>query len=184
MGVVLHGEERKKMKLKNCNLKECLQQKQKVILNRWFETILELYPPETAKFLKQEENQFANPVGTAFYRQAAGLYEGLARGAATGELHSILEELIKIKAVYDSSPSQAIAFIFKLKDVVRDQLGKEISEGYVSETELQEMDKWLDELALLAFDKYMEAREQIYQAKVNEIKRKYHMVQRLSNACG
>ena len=49
-----------------------LENKQK-LLQRWFDDLLESYPPETARMLKKESNQFANPVGHAALTGMDGL---------------------------------------------------------------------------------------------------------------
>ena len=82
---------------------------------------------------------------------------------------SHLDQVIRIRAVQDFSPAQAVGFIFLLKKAVREQLEKDIREKRLSE-EISLFESKIDELALLSFDIYMKCREKIYEIRVNEVK--------------
>jgi len=148
---------------------DIFESRKEAIVGKWCQVMLASYPPETARFLKEERNQFANPVGTTIYRGLEGLYEEILRGKeGDGEkVRACLDSIIRIRAIQDFSPSQALVFIFQLKQVIRQELagaarGKSFS--------LQELEDRLDNLALLAFDIYMQCREQLYDLRVKEFK--------------
>jgi len=80
--------------------------------------------------------------------------------------------------VQDFSPSQAIGFIFLLKKAIREVLESGIRGKPVLE-EWMEFQSRIDQLALLAFDVYMECREKICEIRVNEAKAEREMAFRL-----
>jgi hypothetical protein len=84
-------------------------------------------------------------------------------------VYSYLNDIIRIKAVQDFTPSQAVSFLPLLKKVVRDELGSDIQRQHFSE-ELAAFESQIDNLALLSFDIYMKCREKIFELRVNEIK--------------
>lgn len=154
------------------HVKDILTLRKRAILERWYEQILALYPPETARFFREEKDRFANPVGTTIYQGLEGLYEELLKGINGGEINreragGHLDNIIRIRAIQDFSPSQALAFIFQLKRVIRQELAGTLQEKSLS---LQELEDRLDNLALLAFDIYMQCREQLYDLRVKEFK--------------
>jgi hypothetical protein len=75
-----------------------------------------------------------------------------------------------VRSVQEFTPSQAISFIFCLKEAVREELKEELQDTNLL-TELAVFDAQIDQLALFAFDIYVKCREQIYELRVNEIKR-------------
>ena len=65
------------------------------------------------------------------------------------------------------APSEAVRFIFQLKSVVRSTLARTQQEP-VSAEELISFESSIDDLALFAFDLYMQCRETIYDIKAKE----------------
>ena len=80
-----------------------------------------------------------------------------------------LDEILRIRAIQDFTPSQALAFIFLLKNVIREELAPELTSGQYSQ-ELQELEARIDGLALLGFDVYTQRRELLNQVRVDEIR--------------
>ena len=80
-----------------------------------------------------------------------------------------LDHIIRIRSVQDFSPSEALAFIFTLKQAVRGVFKKEIKEKRFRE-ELERFESRIDRLALLAFDTYVQCREKLYELRVKEVK--------------
>ena len=59
--------------------------------------------------------------------------------------------------------------MFQLKKVIREKLGNEIREHGLTD-ELLLLESKIDDLALLAFDIFMQCREQVYELRANEVK--------------
>ncbi len=138
------------------------------ILNKWFDLTIETYPEETARFLKNKKNRFANPVGYILSQEIEPVLDGLFKGVDLETLRPFLENIIRIRAVQDLSASQALAFIFLLKQAFREELEQEIQESRVGR-DLLALESRIDAVALFAFDIFMKCREKIYDLKANEI---------------
>jgi hypothetical protein len=148
------------------------------ILQRWFQLVVDGYPSGVGRFLASETDLFANPVGQTLRRQCEALLCGLLAGSAPGDLTAALDDIVRIRAVQDFSPSQAVGFVFLLKRAVREQAGD--APGPELARELTELDGRIDGLACQAFDIYMSCREKIYELKANEIRnRTYKLLERL-----
>ena len=150
-------------------LQELLRRKRPAILQRWRELLLETYAPDASRFFQEERDPFANPVGATISQALAGLYDELLLGAPAERISPRLEDIIRIRAVQDFSPSQAVGFVFLLKAALREQLAGE-EQGPAMAQELAEFDSRIDALALLAFDLYQQCREQIFEIRVKEAK--------------
>ncbi|ODA40100.1 RsbRD N-terminal domain-containing protein [Desulfosporosinus sp. BG] len=151
-------------------LRDLLEQKKASILKRWFEAIIETYPIDTSGFLKKQKDQFANPVGYTVSLGIESMLEALMEGNEFNEELPFLDDIIKVRAVQDFSPSKAMSFVFLLKKVVREELEKEIKQSQLSD-DLLEFESKIDNLALLSFDKYIKCRELIYKLKTDELQR-------------
>ena len=75
--------------------------------------------------------------------------------------------MIRIRAVQDLSPAEAVGFVFDLKPIVRKILGPEPAPAAKDEIDLEEK---IDRLALAAFDVYMKCREQMWSIRAREIR--------------
>ena len=145
--------------------------------------ILETYPPDAAKFFKQEGNCFANPVGYTLLGEIEPLYRELLEGLDAEKISPFLDRIIRIRAIQDFSPSEAVAFVYFLKKVIREELASEIHENRLYE-DLLKFDSRIDELALIAFDTYMQCREKIYEIRVDEVRnRVFSLLKRADLIC-
>ncbi len=154
------------------NLVDLLTKKQAVILERWFQWLLETYPAETARFMREEKNRFANPVGSSVYQGIEGLCQELLQGMEPDRVYPFLDTIVRIRAVQDFPPSRAVAFIFALKKVILEELESEIRGGQISVEELLEFESRIDNLALFSFDIYTQCREKVSQIRIDEIKKR------------
>jgi hypothetical protein len=151
------------------SLNHLLMQRKTAIVKKWFISAIETYPPDTAKFLKSQKDPFANPVGRTIYHGLEGLFDELLKEMDHKIIHSLLDPIIRIRAIQNFSPSQAASFIFFLKDAVRATIEKENPDANLF-NELLLYESKIDELGLMAFDLYMKCREKIYELKANEMK--------------
>jgi hypothetical protein len=151
------------------NLTDLLIQKKPLIVGKWLTLIYESYPPETAIFLKKEKDRFDNPMGSSISESIQALYDTLAGGLGTEKALAALDGIVSIRALQDFSPSKALAFIFLLKNVIREALAKELRNGDLA-GELLELESRIDGLALLGFDVYTKRRERLAEIRINEMK--------------
>jgi hypothetical protein len=138
-------------------------------VDHWLQLFYDSYPPETAIFLKKEKDKFDNPVGYGISRGLNGLFEALVQEMEAEQLLAALDEIIRIRALQDCSPSQALAFVFLLKNVIREELAEELEQQNLV-AELLDLESRIDGLALLGFDVYTKRREKLYEIRVNEVK--------------
>ncbi len=150
-------------------LNNLLVRKKAAIISKWFAMVIETYPSDTAQFLRSQKDPFANPVGRTVYHGLENLFDQLLTGMDLDSLTACLDPIIRIRAVQNFNPSQAVGFIFFLKDVIRTHLDKEIAAEQLA-GELVLFESKIDALILMAFNLYMQCREKIYELKANEVK--------------
>ena len=150
------------------NLKQHLTEKKAAILKKWFDAVADTYAADTAGFLKKQKAQFTNPVGYTLAEGLEGLFDALLQGMIPDTVKTFLDGIVRIRAIQEFEPSEAVAFIFQLKKVVRQELGAEILQQPGMTEGLVSFDSAIDDLALFSFDIYIKCREKIYELKANE----------------
>lgn len=144
-----------------------------VIVQRWLDEILATYGKEASLAFGRQKNQFANPVGHTLREGIRVLFDALLYDPTGDDLERVrqhLHDIIKIRAVQQFTPSQAINFIFQLKQIVRDEMGTKITDPLFLR-ELAVLEDRIDRLAQDAFDIFVQCREQLLELRVNELKR-------------
>ena len=146
---------------------EALSNKKKEILSLWIERTLDSYT--APGFFKSSKDPFANPVGVNIASGLANLLELLL---CKGELQAYrkpLDQVVRIRAVQDFTPSQAMAPFLELKWVVKQVLsGDKKTQSLL--VLLDPLDCEIDRMALAAFDIFSECREQLYRNRIRELK--------------
>ncbi|MFA6053799.1 MAG: RsbRD N-terminal domain-containing protein [Thermodesulfovibrionales bacterium] len=151
------------------NFKDLLAKRKSAIRKKWFDAVIDDYPTDSSDFLRKQKDRFLNPVGQTLLENINGLLDEIILNADSEKVYPYLNDIIKIKAVQDFSPSKAVSFIYLLKRVIREELESDIEKNKLTE-ELKSFETQLDNLVLLAFDVYMKCRERIFDLRVNEIK--------------
>ena len=150
------------------SLKNVLKEKKSTIVKKWFDADLETYHENARGPLGKREAQFTNPVGYNLSQGIEGLFDATLEGLIPDDVSRFLDDMIRIRAVQDFTPSQAVAFIFEAKKIVRKELASELLRDPRMREELEVWDSAVDDLVLFAFDIYMQCREKIYDLKANE----------------
>lgn len=158
--------------------KEFLAKNRERIVRAWFEDILATYPEETSRFVRSEKNPFLNPVGSTIKEGIEGIIDWmLGSSDKEEEVFTFLDRIIRIRAIQEFKPSEAIGFVWSFKSVVRSE--SKASNDVISEDSLRNLDTAVDSLMLKAFDIYMACREQLYELRVQEVKnRTFRLLQR------
>ena len=166
-------------------IRDQLRSRKDALVERWLDEVLDTYPDRGAELFRQQQDPFANPVGHALKTSTRGIVESLLSGSPDdGAVRRHLNEMIKVRAVQQFAPSEAVGILFRLKSAIRAELA-EAPEDPESSAELTELDQDIDRIALLAFDVFVQHREQIYQLRVNEMKRRVSwVVERLNRGAG
>ncbi len=140
-----------------------LRKNREAILGDWLEATIQSYPVETAQFLRRGNDPFSNPVAFHAAESLGRLFDGLVSNADGDEMAAALDEMLRVRAVQEFSPAQAVAFIFEVKPVIEKRV-----DSAVSASEVLSFHGKIDRLALLAFDVYARCREQLYQVRLND----------------
>jgi len=150
------------------DIKALLLRRRGPIIGRWFDLILEAYPADTANFLKEEQDRFANPAGYTISHGLETLFDELAREADSANVITTLDGVMRIWAVQDFSAFQTLTFVFLLKKAIREELEGELTKGEALREYLA-FESRIDAVSLCAFDIYVKAREEVHKARVREI---------------
>jgi hypothetical protein len=151
---------------------EALAEKKRLISSEWLRRVLQTYPDESCRLLRLEKDPFRNPVGHALREGLPVLVEEILGGMRRDRIAPVLDSLVRIRAVQDFTPGQAVSFVFLLRDIVRKHL-----EDHQDAREAAE--QRIDELAVLAFDVFMTCREKLWEIRANELRRGMYMQARL-----
>jgi len=181
-----------------------LELKKEEILKKWFESTINSYPEDTAKFLKKSKNQFDNPVGSSTLQSLENTFRAILEMKISknykysqdiveqNKIENALDPVIRIRAVQNFSASEAVAFVFELKNIVKSTVGKfhdqDNSKEFGKSFNSQELNKTsnsesssyelfehkVDLVALAAFNRFMKCRENIFLLKATEAKRRIH----------
>ncbi len=148
-------------------LPEALKNKEEDILSVWTERTLDSYT--SSGFFKRSKDQFANPVGANITQGLTGIFQLLLAEAEPKEFAEPLDQVIRIRAVQEFTPAQAVAPVLELKWVVKQVFSADKEyRGMLSE--LAAFDCDVDRLALAAFDMFMACRDRLYNARIRELK--------------
>jgi hypothetical protein len=138
------------------------------IAERWLTRMLRTYPDQSARFFKESRDPFGNPVGHT-YKEAAGiLVDELLGSMDVARVTAALGRIIEIRAVQDLGPGAALKFLFELKEILGDEPGPDL-DVYL---------RRIDDMALIGFETYVQCRERVCEARVNEARRSVYVLQR------
>lgn len=156
-------------------LMEALAAKKSAIVQEWLARTLQTYPEHTSRFLAHEKDPFRNPVGHSLKAALPLLFDELLGEMNASRITPVLDGVVRIRAVQDFTAGQAVAFIFLLKRVIREELIREIQGGADGEA-LAAVEGRIDEMALLAFDLFIQCRERLYEIKAHEVRRRFEVL--------
>lgn len=154
-------------------LPDLLAQNKKSILKKWFDQVVWTYPPDTAQFLKERKDPFANPVGRAIISGLEDLFDALAEGKGRSALLDAVDPIVRVRAVQAFTPSKAVAFVYFLKHILDEDLLSQVEQDG-RQAEYRDLMLRIDEAVLAAFDRYVECREKIFELRVNEEKNRVY----------
>ncbi|GFK94103.1 hypothetical protein NNJEOMEG_01942 [Fundidesulfovibrio magnetotacticus] len=153
------------------SVEKLLAEHREAIVQDWHHLILDTYPPETAKLWKKGGDPFHNPVGARIVEAAKACMDYLVDGREhLDRAIEELDQLIRVRAVQNFTPSQAAGFIFLLKKAIRERLWHQLKtlgawEQFVA------LESRIDGLALASLDLYSKCREKLNEIKLNDLRR-------------
>ncbi|WP_207264236.1 RsbRD N-terminal domain-containing protein [Desulfovibrio sp. Huiquan2017] len=147
-----------------------LAERKAELSQKWADLVLKTYPKETQKVWSRQKDRFQNPVGAAIIEATGELIDHLIEWQDAGRIAESLDKLIRIRAVQDFSPSQAISFVFLLKKLLRDEFFQPMKKDGTLD-ELLRFEAKVDNLAMMSFDIYSKSRDEVFRFRVEEVKR-------------
>lgn len=147
-----------------------LAERKAELATKWAELVLQTYPTETQKVWTKQKDRFQNPVGAAIIEATGELFDQLIDWQDAEVIAKSLDKLIRIRAVQDFTPSQALSFVFLLKKLLRDEFFKAMEKDGTLDSLLR-FEAKIDNLAMMSFDIYTKSREEVFRFRVDEVKR-------------
>ena len=157
-----------------------LHQKRRDLIQKWTADAVAVFPADAAKFLKSVKDPFANPAGTTIATEIAFLFDALLAGLSPGEISPRLDRIIQLSSVQDIAPSRAVSFVFKLKEILRKELGELLRDPRILEQYL-EFDARIDRLALCAFDSHAGLQQRLADIRVREVRNQVATLLRMTD---
>lgn len=162
------------------DLLQRLTERKTELARKWGDLVLGTYPEETQAVWKGKKNKFSNPIGTSIDQGTTALFDLILEWNDVDAINRELEILVKIRAIQNYKPSKALVFVHLLKKLIREEyMDKLAAEGRLEE--LLKFETRVDNLALLAFDLYAEARELVFESRVKEVKNAQYNLLRRAN---
>ena len=152
-------------------LKDLLAENKNLILQRWFDRLLEDYPPEARGFLRENKSPYSNPIGFTLRKGMEGVLAVVLEPGSGGAVRAILEPVMKVRAVENLSLPQGGKFILPLREVIAEVV-KEAAREEDSGQERLDLNSRITHLALLAMNLYSECRERVNRLRIEERERR------------
>jgi len=149
---------------------DLLEERKDTIVERWVDAVLSAYPSESAALFQAQRDPFANPLGHSVREGTKGVFQTILDGMDREELRTHLDKIVRIRAVQQFTPSEALSFVFSLRSIVQDVI-PEAETDVRYRKGLTEMNHTIDEVALAAFELYAARREEVSQLRISEVKR-------------
>jgi hypothetical protein len=153
-------------------MNDLLEQRRKEILNKWTHGVLDTYPAESTPFLKDEDDRFRNPVGYTIEKGLERIYGGLVAESFDVGVKEAIEDIIRMRAVQQFSPSEAVGFMIPLKGIIRGAVEVTRKASVADSSEfgalLTRTEREIDRMTMFAVDCYVKCREAIFQVRVRE----------------
>ena len=130
------------------------------VAERWIERVLAAYPAEAASHLGSRQDPFRNPAGHTIRESLTTLARELLDGMDEAAVAGALDGIVRLRAVQGLRPSEALGFVFKLREAVV-EAASQVPPDFEGR---------IDALALMAFDQYMACREQIAGLREKELR--------------
>lgn len=169
------------------DLKNFLLENRSSLLSKWVKLVFDSYPSDTATFLHRQKDEFANPVGSSV---RAGLEEVLdtltqalpQSGTAAARvdrdrLQAPLDRIIRVRAIQNFTPSQAVVFVYGLKSIVWEMLGQDKVDHTLA-GQLSVFEAMVDDLLFQAFDIYCACRDTLADIRIKDEHRRLHTLLR------
>ncbi len=142
------------------------------IAKEWLTETIQSFSLQGKPFLEQKKDPFRNPMGHTIGENIPIVLQEVLGGMDAARLSAALEAIVRIRAVQEAAPSQAVGFLFQLPLILRQQW-----KAWPEEQE--EILQRIQQAALIAFDLYMMCREKIFALQADEARRRTAQLERV-----
>ncbi len=149
---------------------DLLEERKDTIVERWVDAVLAAYPSESAAIFQALKNPFANPLGHTVRESTQGVFQVILNGMDKEALREQLDPIVRIRAVQQLTPPEALSFVFALRSIVQDTIPEAEADPRHGEG-IAKLNEQIDEVALAAFELYAARREEVSQLRIGEVKR-------------
>jgi hypothetical protein len=136
------------------SLSGLLRQQRNSLVDDWYDRIADRYFVAAASFLRLQPDRFENPAAYAFRAAIEEIYRALLDDCDVAR--NPIEYAVKIRAVQEADPSEGVAFVRLIKDIVREKLSP-----FVSNPELESFYSRVDGITSIAGEMFMANRRKI-----------------------
>ncbi len=143
----------------------------------WLTRTFRTYPEQTGGFLDGEPDPFRNPIGHTLRTALGDLSVELFGGFDRGRVATALEAVIRLRAVQEFSPEDAVGFVALAREAAREAAAAEAS-GLGPDAP-GVIDARIDEMGRLAADLFERCREQIREISVRAARRRTFVLERM-----
>jgi hypothetical protein len=164
-------------------LEQVLISKKGAIIEAWHHAVMATYAAEARAFLTSEKDPFCNPVGHVLHRTGDALFEIAMTGVERERAEEDLADIVRIRAVQDFSPSQALSFVDAMRQAIRHEVLPVVAEeaGF---RHLLRIESRLHEAMLVAVDLYVACKKRIDDIRVKEAQAEKERLLKLIRAMG
>ena len=149
-----------------------LVQHKTAIVKKWIKVLFDSYHPDTSILFQREKDPFANPVGDSINQGLAVVFDELCTEIINVEkMRSLLDPVLRVRAIQSFTASEAILFVFSLKKIIRKTFSNQLHNDHINDAVLKFETK-IDELGLIAFDVYMDCVKKLYEINATEEKKR------------
>jgi len=132
------------------------------IVDAWFSKAIEVYPEAARRGMTQSSDRFLNPVAATLRESLTILARELAGDMDEGAVASALDAIVRVRAVQDCTPEQALGFVPQLLELIR---------GRQAEAQFPELEVRLHPLEVAAARQYALCKEDIARVRSREAQR-------------
>ncbi len=149
---------------------DLLEERKDTIVERWVDAVLAAYPSDSAAIFQAQKDPFANPLGHTVRESTRGVFQVILNGMDKEELREQLDPIVRIRAVQQLTPTEALSFVFALRSIVQDTI-PEAKADPRHRGGIAKLNEQIDQVALAAFELYAARREEVSRLRIGEVKR-------------
>lgn len=161
----------------------CKVAEEKILL-QWVGDFLKHHTLDSIGTSRTIDDEFLNPSGTLVQNVTKKLFHAfLGEDTQLEDIKKSLTDIIRLQAVQDLSPAQALLPFISLKQHIFLLVEKELN-NQAAFLEYKEIIDRIDTVLLMAFDLFAQKKEELYRVRVKELKSAQSQILRFSQSKG